>query len=132
MRLLSDCRRTPSFVSAKLDWHGSMGPMIGTNWPIGLGHLAAFDSRRIIDWIAPAHSMLLTIETASTLHGAMPNRSHPHAMSLRELSERAEGYAALARDGAADETRQTFERLAREYADMASERKAAEKSMTRH
>jgi hypothetical protein len=53
-------------------------------------------------------------------------------MSLRELSERAEGYAALARDGAADETRQTFERLAREYADMASERKAAEKSMTRH
>jgi hypothetical protein len=76
--------------------------------------------------------MLLRIETANTIHGVMSNRSHPQAMSLRELSERAEGYTALAMDGVTDETRRTFERLARLYAKLATQRKAAEKSMTRH
>ena len=51
-------------------------------------------------------------------------------MSLHELSERAQGYAALAMDVTRDETVETFERLARLYAGLATERKAAEKLLT--
>lgn len=76
--------------------------------------------------------MLPTIETASAMHGAMSNRSRPNEMSLHQLSERAEGYAALALDVAGHETRETFERLAKLYAGLATERKAQEKQTTRH
>ena len=76
--------------------------------------------------------MLPAIEPASTMHGAMSNRSRPHEMSLHQLSERAEGYAALAMDVAGDEIRATFERLAKLYAGLATERKAQERQATRH
>jgi hypothetical protein len=52
-------------------------------------------------------------------------------MSLHQLSERAEGYAALAMDVAGDETRETFERLARLYAGLVTVRKAQEKQAPR-
>jgi len=72
------------------------------------------------------------IETARTMQVVMPNRSLPSEMSLHELSERAEGYAALAMDVAGGETRQTFERMAQLYSRLATERKAQEKQKTRH
>ena len=62
----------------------------------------------------------------------MPNRMRPHEMSLCELSERAEGYAALAMGVTENETRETFERLAALYARLAIERKAQEKQATQH
>ena len=65
-------------------------------------------------------------------HGVMPNRMRPHEMSLCELSERAEGYAALAVDVTESETRETFKRMAQVYARLATERKAQEKQETRH
>jgi hypothetical protein len=72
------------------------------------------------------------VETSSTTHGTMPNRMRPHEMSLLELSERAEGYTALATGVTENETRETFERLATLYARLAVERKAQEKQPTRH
>jgi hypothetical protein len=59
----------------------------------------------------------------------MPNRPHTHEMTALELSERAEGYTALAMDITWDETRETFERLATLYAGLATERKAKEQTV---
>jgi len=75
--------------------------------------------------------MLPLIEIFGRIHDAMPNRSRPHEMTALELSERAEGYAALARDVSWRETRETFDRMADQYARLAAEQKAKEQ-VVRH
>jgi len=62
----------------------------------------------------------------------MSNQSRLHELNAKELSERAEGYAALAKDVESDETRETFERMASLCARLSVERKAAENRATRH
>jgi len=99
------------------------------NWPKPCGYP---DSRRITVWTLPGYDTLLAIETIGKMHVIMPNRSHPHEMTALELSERAEGYAALARDVAYAETRETFDRAAYQYARLAAERKAQEEQAKRH
>jgi hypothetical protein len=56
-----------------------------------------------------------------------PHRSHSHEMSATELSERAAGYVALAKDAREPDDRDTFERLAELCRTLAVERRAGEK-----
>ena len=62
----------------------------------------------------------------------MPNLARAHQLTAAQLSERAAGYVALAKDTASEEIRATFRRLAIVYAELAAARKAAEKLTTRH
>jgi len=62
----------------------------------------------------------------------MPYLARAHQLTAAQLSERAAGYVALAKYTASEQTRETFRRLAIVYAELAAERKAAEKLATRH
>jgi len=62
----------------------------------------------------------------------MSDRANPRELTTDELSARAQSYMILAKDVAPTETREIFERLATLYVRLATERKAAEKAMTRH
>ena len=62
----------------------------------------------------------------------MASLARPHELTAAQLSERADGYVALAKDTGSEATRATFRRLAIEYADLAAERNAVEKLAMRH
>jgi hypothetical protein len=77
-------------------------------------------------------AVLIGYCTLSEAVTVMPDRARRHELTAVQLSERAAGYVALAKGPVSGEARETFARLAEEYARLAAERAAEEGAATRH
>jgi hypothetical protein len=86
----------------------------------------------MVGWLVAGGDIDRHLRAERDLGCGMPGVARPDELTAAQLSERAAGYVALAKDTESGEARETFRRLATVYAGLAAERKAAGNLPTRH